>query len=176
MNVKLIKRLFEINAIKFGKFKLKSGEESDFYVDGRQAALDYVSLEMMVDGFEWLLDGNIDFDCIGCDDGPAPNTILGPLLLRLNKQGFVVRKAVKDHGLSDPIVGKAGNRPVLIEDVITSGGSLLNIINKLTVKPIAVLTIVDRQEGGKEVIENLGIKFYSLLTKSQIISWKENEF
>lgn len=93
----------------------------------------------------------------------------------MNMPAFIVRKQPKDHGTLAWIEGAKtfpkGAGLVVLEDVVTTGGSSLKAIEKLQeagFKVLAVLTVVDRNEGGKEAIEAKGIKFFSLCNLHEI--------
>ena len=86
---------------------------------------------------------------------------------------FVVRKAPKEHGKGKQIEGgfKEGDSVVALDDVITTGGSTLKAIEAIENeggKVEFVLVLVDRQEGGKEIIEESGYKVFSLFTKDEL--------
>lgn len=92
---------------------------------------------------------------------------------------FIVRKQPKDHGTLAWIEGAKtfpkGASLVVLEDVVTTGGSSLKAVEKLEeagFKVAAIVTVVDRIEGGREVIEGRGIKFFSLCTLPEIRSGK----
>lgn len=110
------------------------------------------------------------------DQKPGANQIVGAYLcyhrarrVFERKRGFVVRKAEKDHGKSGLIVGSvmSGDRVCLVEDVTTTGGSLLTAAERITefgCKVALALTIVDRLEGAAEAFEKKQIPFKSILT------------
>ncbi len=90
---------------------------------------------------------------------------------------FIVRKQPKEHGTLAWIEGAKtfpkGAQLVVLEDVVTSGGSSLKAVEKLEeagFKVAAILTVVDRLEGGREAVEAKGIKFFSLCTLPEIRS------
>lgn len=92
---------------------------------------------------------------------------------------FIVRKQPKEHGTLAWIEGAKtfpkGASLVVLEDVTTTGGSSLKAVEKLEeagFKVTAILTVVDRQEGAREVIEGKGLKFLSLCTLSDIRAGK----
>jgi orotate phosphoribosyltransferase len=87
---------------------------------------------------------------------------------------FVIRKEAKSHGLMKWIEGdiSRGDRVVIIDDVITTGGSTLKAIDKAEecgLKIVRVIVLVDREEGGKENIEQKGYKVESVFTKSELL-------
>lgn len=90
---------------------------------------------------------------------------------------FIVRKQPKDHGTLAWIEGAKtfpkGAQLVVLEDVVTTGGSSLKAVEKLEeagFKVAAIVTVVDRLEGGRETIEAKGIKYFSLCTLPEIRS------
>ncbi|MEN8264812.1 MAG: phosphoribosyltransferase family protein, partial [Nitrospirota bacterium] len=88
-------------------------------------------------------------------------------------ESFVVRKEPKKHGTMLWVEGnvKEGDRVVIIEDVITTGGSTIKAIDrakKCGLKIQGVVVLIDRLEGGKKAIESHGIKVEVLLTKDEI--------
>lgn len=90
---------------------------------------------------------------------------------------FIVRKQPKDHGTLAWIEGAKtfpkGAKLVVLEDVVTTGGSSLKAVEKLEeagFKVEAILTVVDRLEGARETIEAKGIKFFSLCDLREIRS------
>jgi len=88
-------------------------------------------------------------------------------------EAFVVRKEPKRHGTMQWVEGevKKGDKVLIVEDVITTGGSSKKAVQraeKCGLKVIGVLALIDRQEGGKEAIEKLGVPCKALLTKEEI--------
>ncbi len=164
-----------------GKVVLASGKTSDFYIDCRQTSLS-------AEGH--LLIGRLLFNLV-CEKFPKVVAVGGPTLgadplvsaVSLTSQieghplqGFLVRKASKGHGTGAWIEGMAnlaaGDPVVLLEDVVTSGGSALGALARveqagLNVRGVVVL--VDRLEGGRQAIEQAGHEFYSLFTRSDFI-------
>ena len=83
--------------------------------------------------------------------------------------GFMVRKEAKGHGTNQYIEGpvKPGDTAVIVEDVVTTGGSSLQAIERAEafgLKIVGVLAIIDRMEGGAEAFAQRGYKFASLLS------------
>jgi orotate phosphoribosyltransferase len=88
-------------------------------------------------------------------------------------ESFVVRKEPKKHGTMLWVEGnvKKGDSVVIIEDVITTGGSTIKAIDrakKCGLKVKGVVVLIDRQEGGKKAIESRGVQVKVLLTKEEI--------
>ena len=154
-------------------FKLASGATSPFYVDcrvlmahpGPRALVAQLAFDAMKD---------LPVDCIGGLELGAISiaTAISDQAHR-NKRDwrtFVVRKQAKDHGTGRLIEGAAqtGDRAVVVDDVLTSGGSVIKAVQAAREAGLTVshaLVIVDRQEqDGRKKVEELGITLLSLLT------------
>jgi len=90
-------------------------------------------------------------------------------------EAFVVRKEPKDHGTRLPIEGNvtAGDRVVVVDDVITTGGSALKAIAACRDAGLEVIhccVVVDRQEGGREAIEADGVAVTALATRDEVMA------
>ena len=152
-------------------FTLKSGAKSSYYLDLRNLHLTPGGLQVVVAHIWRELDSVVEHDAIG---GPCigADPIIGALIYSatplLPVRGFLVRKATKEHGLAGRIVGplKPGDHCVLIEDVVTSGGSSLDAIDAIEdfgAKVVQVISVVDRLAGGIEKFAKRGIPYKSLL-------------
>lgn len=164
--------------VKTGEVRLSSGAMSDFYIDLRRLTLDprgsFLITNLISDKLK-----TTEFDAIGgLTIGADP--IVGAIcyhasLLDAPITGFLVRKEEKAHGMKKRIEGpeiKKGAKIILVDDVVTSGGSTLeayNVVMKSGYNTIIAITIVDREEGARSMIEALGIEFLALYTKSEII-------
>ena len=89
-------------------------------------------------------------------------------------QVFTVRKEPKDHGRGRRIEGnfQAGDTVLVVDDVITTGGSTLKAIDAIEAeggKVAAALVLMDREEGGRQAIEARGIPVYALFTRSSLL-------
>jgi len=173
--------LLKNKSFRSGKVTLASGKVSDFYIDCRQTALS-------AEGH--LLIGRIFFDIIR-EKFPEAVAVGGPTLgadpmisaVSLTSQiaghplqAFIVRKESKGHGTGAWIEGMAnletGAKVVMLEDVVTSGGSLLKAVSKVEEAGLAVLcamVLVDRLEGGRQAVENAGHQLISLFTRTDFL-------
>ena len=157
MNYELLKQLKEINCLKHGEFTLKSGIKSDIYIDLRilisyPQILTAVCMEIKkyiipVDLIVGVPYSGIPFAC----NISTSNNI--PMIM--------VRKEVKDYGTKKIIEGvyKKGDECIIIEDIITSGSSLLETITTIEsegLKIIKIIVIINRNQGGYEKIKTLG--------------------
>jgi len=89
-------------------------------------------------------------------------------------RAFTVRKEAKAHGTSKLVEGpvSSGDNVIVIEDTVTTGGSAARAVEALKQMgaiPIGVLALVDREEGGREHLESLGLRVRSLATASEIV-------
>lgn len=155
-------------------FILKSGAESTFYLDCRKITLTPLGLTQICSHTMYYLATNhIKFDAVG---GPCvgADPIVGGLLqmavfARPKMRGFLVRKEEKDHGKAGRIIGSVlpGDNVVVVEDVTTSGGSLLSAVEAVEefgAKVVQVISVIDRNAGATELFEKHKIPFHSLLT------------
>jgi orotate phosphoribosyltransferase len=163
------------------KVILASGKESDFYVDCKRTTL-------TAEGH--VLVGRLLFDrvrriqplvrgvgglTLGAD--PIASAIaLTSFLEGAPVDSFIVRKEPKGHGTGQWIEGRKtipdGSRVVVIEDVVTTGGSALKAIERCRVEklePVACLALVDRLEGGREAIEAQGVPLEALFTREDFL-------
>lgn len=156
-------------------FKLASGEISPFYVDCR-ALMAHPEARRLVAQLAYDALAQVEFDCLGgLEIGAIPIAVTisdfacaasPPKLWRT----FVVRKQAKDHGLGKLIEGSIhlGDRVLIVDDVLTSGGSLLKAVGAAREAGLQVdhaLVIVDRQEqDGKARVEKERVQLRSLLT------------
>jgi orotate phosphoribosyltransferase len=158
------------------KFKLASGGESDFYIDCRKVTLMPDGLDAIIAMiFERLVISDISFDAVG---GPTlgADPMVGGLMLDFSqiigyrdKRGFLVRKEQKGHGLKNLVEGnlKAGDKVIIVEDVATSGGSILHAIAAVEdtgASVVKIFVILDRLAGAAENFAAKGYDFESLIT------------
>jgi orotate phosphoribosyltransferase len=166
--------LVRARALKFGDFTLASGKKANYYLDGKQVTLDSSGAKLVAEGILDLLADHLPLPravggmSIGADPiTAAVITIAG--VRGISLAGFMVRKEAKGHGTNRFIEGpvSAGDSVVIVEDVVTTGGSSLEAIGRcqefgLTVA--RVVAIIDRCEGGREAFAKRGYQFNSLLT------------
>ncbi len=179
------KRLIELvleRSFKFTEeptFNLASGKMSNFYFNCKPTTLcpegmylvGNLLYESILQEKKWKARA-IGGLTLGAD--PVANAIAYTSYVKgAPLESFVVRKEPKKHGTMLWIEGSVaqGDRVVIIEDVITTGGSAKKAIERARecgLKPEGVLVLIDRQEGGKEEIEAMGLPVKVLLTKEEI--------
>jgi orotate phosphoribosyltransferase len=162
-------------SFRFGDFVLASGRRSDVYFNGKQVTLDgrglyLVSLLVLARcrelGIEAVGGLTLGADPIAC--GVAALSGRDQPL-----RAFIVRKEAKDHGTGRLIEGpelRRGERVLVVDDVITTGGSLLKAVDAVVaagVEVVEALAVVDREEGGREAIEARGLQVHTLFTRSE---------
>ena len=164
--------LFLARALKFGDFTLASGKKSTYYLDGKQISLHSMGLRLVSQGLFDLL-SDVDYSAIGGMTIGADPIIGGVLVVAGEKgrslDGFLVRKEPKGHGTQRYIEGPVtpGAKVVVIDDVVTTGGSALQAIERIEefgCQVVCVVGIVDRKEGGAANFAAKGVPFRSLLT------------
>lgn len=160
-------------ALKFGQFTLASGKKATYYLDGKQVTLDPHGARLVAEGILDLLAAGPMPDAVGgMSIGADPITAAVVTMSAVRNTpipGFMVRKESKGHGTNQYIEGpvKPGQNVVIVEDVVTTGGSSLTAIERCEaygLKVVKVLAIIDRMEGGAEAFTKRGYELASLLT------------
>lgn len=156
---------------------LASGRKSNFYIDVKRVSLDPEGAALIGEGLFTLIQKNYSEAKLagGLTLGADP---LGAALAVISFQkgcpipAFIVRKQPKSHGLQLWVEGGEGFGPgtavVVLEDVVTTGKSALEAIEKIEPlgwRVLGVAAVVDRQEGGAENLKERGYSLYSLFRK-----------
>lgn len=175
----LVKMLAERSARR-GNFTLASGRQSDLYIDARLTTMSPDGLAtigpLALDRMQkagWQPDA-VGGLTLGAD--PVSYAIAhASALAGAPVRAFTVRKEAKTHGTGKLIEGpfRAGDRVVVIEDVITTGGSALKATAAVKAAGgvvLGVLAVVDREEGGREALEAEGLAVVSLAGAREIVA------
>lgn len=171
-----LEALLRERSVRHGKFTLVSGKESDFYVDCKQTALTAeghrligrLMLERLPAGIRAV--GGLT---LGADPLASAVSCTSALLGR-PVDAVIVRKEAKGHGTGQWVEHPSlpeGTEIVVLEDVITTGGSSLKAVERLRAAgflPVLVLALVDREEGGREAIEAAGVKVEALFSRTSL--------
>jgi orotate phosphoribosyltransferase len=165
-------QLVRDKALRFGNFTLASGKQASYYLDGKQVTLEAQGARLVAEGILDLLGAELPAAVGGMSIGADPITAAVVTMAgvrNLPLRGFLVRKEPKGHGTGRYIEGpvQAGERVVIVEDVVTTGGSSLLAIERAEEFGLAVagvIAIIDRMEGGAAAFESRGYPFQSLLT------------
>jgi orotate phosphoribosyltransferase len=159
-------------ALQLGDFTLASGKKSKFYLDCRKVTLDSAGANLIADGMLELMGRELPDAVGGMAIGADPITaaiitVAGRTGRSL--KGFIVRKEAKGHGTGRDVEGpvQPGDSVIIVEDVVTTGGSSLAAIEKAEafgLKVRGVMAIIDRLEGGREAMSARGYSLQTLLT------------
>ncbi len=165
------------HSLQKGDFTLASGKKSSYYIDGKHTTLGSrgayltarILLAMMADDVPDAIGGLT----LGADP------IIGSMLALagiedLELKGLIVRKEAKDHGTQSQVEGSLAksDRVIVIEDVVTTGGSALMAIEALREAGCVikrVLAVVDREQGGKENLREAGCRLESIFTIKELL-------
>ncbi len=175
-------RLLELlreRSLELGSFVLASGAKSDYYVDCRRTTM-HAEGQVLIGqlGYELLRSSGLDPHVVGgltMGADPVSYAIAYTSWLAGEPvHAFSVRKQAKEHGRGKRIEGsfEAGQRVVVIEDVITSGGSALSACEAVEAEGgevLGVLAILDRESGGREAIEAGGYRVLSLFRVGELL-------
>ncbi|MEA4856574.1 MAG: orotate phosphoribosyltransferase [Solidesulfovibrio sp.] len=162
-----------------GEVVLTSGRKSDYYFDCKQTALHPEGA--------WLI-GNLLYDLLPADVVGVGGMTLGadPLVTAVSLvsflrgrplPAFIVRKAAKGHGTDQFLEGLSnfapGSRVALLEDVVTTAGTLVTVIDRVLDAGLvvgAVVTVLDRREGGTERLAERGYPLLSIFTRDALLA------
>lgn len=166
--IDLVKR----QALQFGQFTLASGKQASFYLDCKQVTLDAQGARLVAEGMLELMQDRLPQAVGGMSIGADPITgavVTLAGIRNLPLAGFLVRKEPKGHGTNRYLEGpvRPGQEAVIVEDVVTTGGSSWQAIarcEEFGLRVTRVLAIVDRLQGGGETFRAKGYEFASLLT------------
>jgi len=167
------------NAVRTGSFQLGSGGTSTIYIDGRMVTTHPPALRVITQGLRAVIEKHRLLEPGDIIVAPAVSGVsMGvALALETNVDLVIDRGETKKHGMGkrfegiDLAVLPRPKRALILDDLITQGQTLLRTIEGLRENGIAVeavLTIVDREAGGGEMLREKNVALYSLLTKSQL--------
>ena len=165
----LVRLLLDSGAVRFGDFTLASGAKSDVYVDVKRAWPDPARLDLLARAL--AEHAGTEGHLAGMELGAVPLVVA--LALRLGRPYAVLRKAVKEHGTRQAFEGEipVGARFLIVEDVTTTGGSVLRSVEIVRGAGGVVdraLVVLDREEGAVERLGDAGVRLEPLLTFSEL--------
>lgn len=173
-----LKEILKKKSVIVGReFTLSSGRKSDFYVDARITTLDAEGSYLCGKIFLNMIKSFPKIDSVGgYSIGADPIVTAVALCSHIEKNNinaFIIRKEAKKHGTAKSIEGnfKEGDNVIIFDDVVTSGGSILKGAKEVEHqggKVLAIMSVIDREEGGREIIEKEGYKFFSIFTQKNL--------
>jgi len=161
--------LFKNNIIKFGDFTLTSGKNSSYYIDLRLVPSYPHQFRKMVKNLQNLIiekTGLVNFDSLA--SVPTGGLVVASALaIEVVKPLIYVRNKPKEHGTTKSIEGKisAGMKVVMVDDVATTGTSVLNGIKQLKESGLLisdVYVIINRLEGADKALDDMGVQIHQL--------------
>jgi orotate phosphoribosyltransferase len=173
-------QLLATRSARHGEFTLSSGRRSTLYIDARLTTMSPEGLSTIGPlGFDALQERGWMVQAVGGltlgADPVAYAISYASALAGAPVRAFTVRKAPKTHGTGRLIEGpfRPGDRVAIVEDVITTGGSALqaaDAVRAAGAEIAGVLALVDREEGGREAIEQAGLEVLALTRASEIVA------
>jgi len=174
-----LREIIRQKSLRVGEFMLSSGKKSSYYLDCRMTTLDprgaFLIAHLILQGMQ---NHNIEADAIGgLTMGADPIATAVAVVSGIEGKplsAFIVRKETKGHGMQRSIEGydgKAGSRVVVVDDVCTTGDSILKAGEKAEeagYEVAAAFCVVDREEGGTELIAKR-YPFYPLFTAKELL-------
>ena len=162
----LIRRINQA-AILRGEFTLRSGRTSNYYIDKYLFETQPDILKALGERFARRIDADVD-RVAGAELGGIP--LVAATSMAVGKPSVLIRNQKKDYGTAKRFEGRLekGDNVVIVEDIVTSGGQVIEAANALVEQGAhiaRIIAVIDREEGGREAIEAAGYAFESLLTK-----------
>ena len=173
-----IRGLYEIGAVKFGKFRLKSGIESPFYLDLRKV-ISHPQLHSLMCELLTERAAGLEFDSVlGIPYTALPSAAL--IAEKLKKPLFMLRKEVKTYGAGGKLVGdpELKGRCLIVDDLVTTGGSKFETADELKTEGFEVsdiLVVIDRSADAAAELSGKGLVLHSLISLDNVVSLLEDE-
>lgn len=172
--------LLKTRSYREGDFTLASGRKSDYYFDCRVTSLTAEGAWLMGELFNEMLADEKIKGVGGMSIGADPLVTATSILSRSRSGGILdalyVRKEPKDHGMGKQVEGmdnfRPGDRIAVLEDVVTTGGSLLKACAALEKCGLVIArccVVLDREEGGAANIEKAGYRLESIFTRQELL-------
>ncbi|WP_045216618.1 orotate phosphoribosyltransferase [Desulfonatronovibrio magnus] len=180
LKIKLARLLYS-KSYKEGDFTLTSGKKSDYYFDCKQTALHPEGCYLIGKLFLNMIHESameiqgVGGMTLGADPLISAVTVVS-YLEKTPLPGFIIRKKSKGHGTNAYLEGmanfKPGDKVCLLEDVVTTGGTLLTACERVKDQKLdirGIICVLDRQEGGRENIAKAGYQLTSIFTRKELL-------
>jgi orotate phosphoribosyltransferase len=176
-STRLINMLLESEAVQFGEFTLTSGRKSDYYCDIKKAMTRPVILGEIARLMSPLAAACGAQRIAGMELGAVP--LAAALSLETGLPFLIVRKEGRSHGTGKRIEGeyREGERILIVEDVATTGGSMVRTADVLEGQGLGIagaVVVVDREEGAQKLLRDRGIKLEALVTRTGLLESKRS--
>lgn len=174
--------LVKVKAIQFGTFTLASGRISSYYIDLRTIPSYPGAYKTLIEAYGEYLKHEFKVTSYDAIAGipTAGLTLSSPIALALEKPMIYVRKGEKDHGRGKLVEGvtRPGWRVLVVDDVITTGGSILSAVEAIRAEGCEVETasvVIDRLEGGATAMKKEGVKLHSMTDILELVKILKDE-
>ncbi len=169
----VIQELHRIGVIQYGQFILKNGAASPIYIDLRRMVSYPILLRIMTELF-WEQVAQLKWDLV-CGVPYTALPLATALSLTYEKPMVLRRKEAKSYGTKKMIEGvyQAGQSCLVLEDVVTTGSSIMETIQDLESEKLQVkyvIAVLDREAGGAQNLAERGYTFTSLFTLSELLA------
>ena len=169
-----LKQLLKEKAVVFAEVMLSSGEKSNYYIDCRRVTLDAKGAYLIGQVLSGMLEDANAVGGLTLGADPIATAVSVVSYEKKNPvEAFIVRKGQKAHGMMKRIEGPLApkSKVVIVDDVITKGGSVLEAIDAVESEGhqvVKVICLVDRQQGGSNVIRDKGYNLEVLFTPADL--------
>ena len=165
--------LYDIGAVQYGKFRLHSGKKSRIYLDLRVLASYPAALREVAAAYRTVLEW-IEFDVLAAT--PLAGLPIGTAIaLDMDRPLIYPRKTAKSYGTGKAIEGvySVGNTAVVIDDLVTSGDSIVSTISALKAVGLRVtdaVVLIDREQGGADALRAEGYRMHSIISLPYLLT------
>lgn len=171
----LAKALFQMGAVRFGSFTLPNGNKSSYDIDLRLVPSHPEVYTTVLAAYVELVEGvgTSNYDAIA-GVATAGVTVSSPLAVMTKKPMMYVRKRGESHAPGKPVEGlaKRGSRVIIVDDLVSSGGSLVysaGALRREGYKVSDAAVLLDRLEGGRQKLESIGVRLHSFTTTRDLL-------
>jgi len=181
-----LRQLLLEKSVRTGEFTLASGKKSDLYVDCRVTSFDAQGARLIGESGWALVRDHLTAEGLSATAIGGMTLGADPISLAIGMESarqqpdrflqvFTVRKEAKEYGAGRRIEGNfsSGDPVVVVDDVVTTGGSTLRAIDAIEAeggKVLFAFVLVDREEGGRQALEERGVKVVSLFTRAELLA------